>query len=69
MRTIYVIKNNETGKFIAVDQPSGGYPYDVDIEYAHIFTKPEAQRYWGVMKADWSLHELTMTTTETPWED
>ena len=70
MRTIYVIKNNETGKYIAIDRPSGGYPYDVSIEYAQTFyNKEEPRKYMETMKADWSLHELVMITTETPWEE
>lgn len=70
MRTIYVIKNNETGKYIAIDRASGGYPYDVGIEHAHTFNnKEEPRQYMETMKADWSLHELVMTTTETTWED
>ena len=44
MRTIYVIKNNETGKYIAIDRPSGGYPYDVDLEYAYTFYNKELPR-------------------------
>ena len=67
---MYVIKNNETGKWIAVDKASGGHPYDTDIQRAEIFySKKRAQDYRNVMKADWSLYRLEMHGIPERWEN
>lgn len=65
---IYVIKNNETNKWIGVDETSGGYPYDTDIERAEIFyDKESAIKYRNVMKANWSLFKLEVHGILEPW--
>lgn len=53
----YIIKNNKTGEYIAIDQASGGYPYDTDIFNAKIWhTKQEAREYNKMsFNHDWSL--------------
>lgn len=33
-KNMYVIKNDATGRFIAIDNSSGGYPYDTEIHTA-----------------------------------
>jgi len=36
--TMYVLRSKANGKWIALDQPSGGYPYEVDeLRHAHLF--------------------------------
>lgn len=65
---MYVIKNNETGKWIGVDKASGGYPYDTDIQRAEIFyTKERALKYKNTMKANWSLFRLEMHGIPERW--
>ena len=65
---MYVIKNNDTNKWIGVDKSSGGYPYDTDIERAEIFyNKESAIKYRNVMKANWSLFRLEMHGIPERW--
>jgi hypothetical protein len=68
MEQNYVIKNNETGLFIASDSGSGGYPYDTSIKHAKVFTKDSAKCYKDLFpKADWSLHTLLIDSEVTTW--
>ena len=70
MEKLYVIRNNETGKYVAIDRASGVYPYVVYIQFANTFyNKFVPYKYMKTMKAVWSLNELIMTTIETTWED
>lgn len=65
---MYVIKNNDTNKWIGVDKSSGGYPYDTDIERAEIFyDKESAIKYRNIMKANWSLFRLEMHGIPERW--
>jgi hypothetical protein len=64
----YVIKNNKTGYFVAVDTSSGGYPYDVTISDAKIFTRDFAKSYRNLFPdEDWSLHALEVKTNPVSW--
>lgn len=66
----YVIKNNDTDKWINIDNASGGYPYDVDIHKAKIFyDKESALKYLKVMNKNWSLFRLDMFVFPVNWED
>lgn len=50
MEKVIVIKNVLTGKFIALDSASGGYPYETDIRQCKIWiSKQEAHGYMNVM--------------------
>jgi len=66
----YVIKNNETEEYIAIDNASGGYPYDAPLYRAEIFPyKDAALRYRKVFpKKDWSLGVLMINAIIIPWE-
>lgn len=57
---MYVIKNNKTEKYIAIDKTSGGYPYDTGIEYSEVFKEiKEAEIYKNIFSSyDWSIHKL-----------
>lgn len=67
---MYVIKNNETNKWIAVDSASGGYPYDTEIHRAEIFhSKESALKYKNVMKRNWSLFQLELHGIPVRWEN
>jgi hypothetical protein len=54
---MYVLKSVKTGKFIAVDSSTGGYPYEVDdLWRARIWEDPIAAiRYTAVMS--WQDYE------------
>ncbi len=66
---MFIIKNLDNNLYIAINRNSGGYPYDVEIRSAHIFTKKEdAKDYADVIKQNWVLEELEFVTTETSWE-
>jgi hypothetical protein len=70
----YVLKNKETGKYIALDKMSGGYPYDVDtIWRAKKWENPaDAILYTAV--SSWkdydhpvySMEAVTVVTTPAP---
>ena len=67
---MYVIKNNETNKWIAIDSTSGGYPYDTEIHNAKIFyDKKSALNYKNVMKGNWSLFQLQVHGIPVSWEN
>ena len=57
---IFVLKNNKTGKYIGVDNNSGGYPYDCEINVAKIWTdKNKAKNYANSIKdKEITLHRL-----------
>ena len=61
---MYVIKNNTTDKYIAIDHSSGGYPYDVNVASAKVFYLLEdAVEYKSMFyKNDWTIHELIIET-------
>jgi hypothetical protein len=66
----YVLKNKETGKYIAVDHNSGGYPYDVDSIFLATLWKTayEATRYTAVMSwkdYDNPLYEMELFSAKT----
>lgn len=64
----YVIKNNDTGLYIASDSGSGGYPYDTGIKHARVFTKDTAKSYKDLFPTvDWSLHTLILDSEPTNW--
>lgn len=67
----YVIKNNSTGEFIAIDNNSGGYPYDTSLHQAKIwFSKEDAFRYKNMScNEDWSLHTIKFSTEPCSWQD
>ena len=67
----YVIKNNSTGEFIAVDNSSGGYPYNTSLHQAKIwFSKEDAFRYKNMFhNEDWSLHIIKLLTEPCNWQD
>jgi hypothetical protein len=61
---MYVIKNNKTDLYIAIDQSSGGYPYDVKLQYAKIFNSIiEAEEYKNICKKDWTIHNLWISSS------
>lgn len=35
------VRESDTGKFVAIDRASGGYPYSTDITNAHDFKTPQ----------------------------
>lgn len=55
MVTRYGLKNLKTGKLIALDAASGGYPYDVDDEF---------RAQWWVNKIDADRYNATFS-----WKD
>ena len=67
----YILKSKKTGKWIKVDDRSGGYPYEVEaIERAQLFiTQTEAERYNAVMSWKdydnplYTVHEVQMEAT------
>lgn len=63
---MYVIKNNATQKYIAIDHHSGGYPYDVGVECAKVFYRLiDAQEYKSIFhNYDWSIHNLIIETSQ-----
>lgn len=65
----YVIKNDNTGQYIGMDQTSGGYPYDTEIEKALIwYDKDEAFDYKRMFPREhWSLHIINFESTPTSW--
>jgi len=66
---MYIIKNNETNKWIAIDSASGGYPYDTEIHRAEIFySKESALKYKNVMNKNWSLFQLRLLSIPVCWE-
>jgi hypothetical protein len=68
MEKMYVIKNNDTDKWIGVDYNSGGYPYDTEIQRAKIFsTKESALNYRNIMKLNWSLFQLELNSIPVSW--
>ena len=68
-KNMYVIKNDATGKFIAVDNSSGGYPYDTEIHTAKFwYDKDDAFRYKNVFKNEkWSLHTVSFELEKCDW--
>ena len=56
----YVLKNNKTGKYIGIDNASGGYPYDCDLTGAKIWTdKKQAKGYAETFpNKELTLHKL-----------
>lgn len=69
---LYVLKNKKTGKWIALDAASGGYPYDVDevVRAEKFYSADQAERYIAV--GSWKdygnpvyeLHRLTFVTEQ-----
>jgi hypothetical protein len=68
-KNMYVIKNDDTGKFIAIDNSSGGYPYDTEIHNAKFWhDKDDAFRYKNVFKNEkWSLHTISFEIEKCDW--
>lgn len=60
----YVIKNYKTGKYINIDQSSGGYPYQTDIENAKFwYNRKLVLDYIKIFSNEpWELHELVITS-------
>ena len=63
--TMYVMQHPD-GKWVSVDQSSGGYPHFVkELSHAERFPTPikalEYRKHWW--DEGWTLHRLTMTTT------
>lgn len=69
---LYVLKNKKTGKWIALDAASGGYPYDVDevVRAEKFYSKDRAERYIAVCSSKdyanpvFELHHLTFVTEQ-----
>lgn len=69
---VFVLKNKKTGKWVALDSASGGYPYDVDdIHRAQKFYNvDEAERYIAVNssknydKPVFTLHRMIVVTEQ-----
>lgn len=69
---LYVLKNKKTGKWIALDAASGGYPYDVDdvVKAEKFYSADRAERYVAVMSSKdydnplYELHSLTLVTEQ-----
>lgn len=69
---IYILKNKKTGRWIALDSASGGYPYDVDdiMQANKFYGRDSAERYTAV--GSWKdydnpiyeLHRLTFVTEQ-----
>lgn len=67
---LYVLKNKKTGKWIALDAASGGYPYDVDevVRAEKFYSADQAERYIAVISWKdydnplYELHRLIFTT-------
>lgn len=69
MDKMYVIKNNNTNKWIRIDRDSGGYPYDTEIQWAEIFyDKTKALEYKNIIKGNWSLFRLEMHGIPENWD-
>lgn len=69
MNTQYVIKT-KTNKYIGLDTPSGGYPYELDtVTHARIWNnKHDAKLYRDTFKnEDWTLHEVKINTKPITW--
>lgn len=55
----YIVVNTRTNKPVAMDMPSGGYPYDVDdLWKAKFFETPEGA--WNWAKIVWALGPYTV---------
>ena len=67
----YVIRNNKKGgysRYIAIDNASGGYPYETTIRNAHIFdSEVSVLEYYNACKItnpDWVICKLEYLVTE-----
>ena len=69
--SLYVIENTKTGKWIGIDDASGGYPYDTDLIFAKKFRSiDEAVKYRNVMKEEhWQLRELNLLVNAIDWPE
>ena len=56
---LYAIRNDKTGRYIALDQDSGYYPYETDLELAHFWKdiRPLIEYIGHFPKEDWSIYE------------
>ncbi len=72
MTKYYVIKNPETGKYIQIDQSSGGYPYETELKDAKFWTvKCQALDYKASFYSEnntykannWEIRELELVVS------
>jgi hypothetical protein len=69
MKEFYVIVTKE-GRYIDIDQSSGGYPYETLISPKLWTSKKEAKSYankFGERSKDWSLHTFEISTKPCSW--
>lgn len=68
MDELFVIRNRKTGKFIGVNQSSGGYPYETDIFSAERMSRYTANGYRQTMhEANWDLYSLIVSDVSVSW--
>ena len=70
MKEQYVIVDNKTKKYIAIDQSSGGYPYESNLASKIWSSKAEAKKYadmFGERSENWSLHTLEVSIKPCSW--
>lgn len=53
------VSKEDAGKFVALDNASGGYPYPVDIGRAYPFNDVESAREYG--RGAFNVREVTVT--------
>ncbi len=63
----YILYNPKSGKYIQLDQASGGYPYEVNNWYnARFFAKRDrADEYCKIMQKDWLIYEINPIISES----
>ena len=61
---MFVIKNKKTNRYIDVDKPSGGYPYETNLTLCYKWNDYEgAEKYSKLFnKEEWEIEELVMET-------
>ena len=57
------IHENQVGRWVAIDHPSGGYPYDTVIERAHDFGSVEKAKLYAKDSPGFKIRRVIVTYT------